>query len=79
MVNEAMGNHEEDPSLSPRGLSCYYSRKSGHKKSKYRFLKRDQKAGTVHATQIDPKKNEGGTIIVGALDDENVVLIDNEN
>jgi len=43
-------------------------------------LKRDQKAGIVHANQIDPKKkNEGGTTTVVASEDENVFLIGNEN
>lgn len=64
----------------PKGLSCYYCGKLGHKKSECRFLKRDQKDGNVHANQIDPKKkNEGGIIIAMASDDENVFLIDNEN
>ena len=60
-------------------MSCYYLEKSSHKKSECRFLKRDQKARTVHANQINPKKNEGGTTTVVASGDENVFLIDNEN
>ena len=61
-------------------MSCYYCEKLGHKKSKCRFLKRDQKARIVHANQIDPKKkNEGRTTTVVASDDENVFLIGNEN
>ena len=64
----------------PKGLSCFYCGKSGHKKSECRFLKSDQKAGTIHANQIDPKKkNEDKTTTAVASDDENVFLIDNEN
>ena len=64
----------------PKGLSCYYCGKSGHKKSECRFLKRDQKARTVHANQIDLKKNnKGGNTTVVASNDENVFLIGNED
>ena len=43
-------------------------------------MKRDQKVGTVHANQIDPKKkNEGGTTTAVASTDDNIFLIGNEN
>ena len=43
-------------------------------------MKRDQKARTVHANQIDLKKNnKGGNTTVVASNDENVFLIGNEN
>ena len=43
-------------------------------------MKRDQKAGTIHANQIDPKKkNEDGTTTTVASDNKNVFLIVNEN
>ena len=53
------GGHEKSRERSkshPKGLSCYYCGKLDHKKSECKFLKRDQKAGTVHANQIDSMK-----------------------
>ncbi|RDY05562.1 hypothetical protein CR513_10588, partial [Mucuna pruriens] len=64
----------------PRGLTCFYCGKIGHKKQECRFLKRDQKAGSVHPDEIDPKKKlEEKTTTAVASDDENVFLIGKEN
>lgn len=64
----------------PRGLTCFYCGKDGHKKPECRFLKRDQKAGTVHPDVIDPKKKlEEKTTTAVASDDENVFLVSEVN
>ena len=49
---------------------CYYCSKEGHKRSECIFLKRNQKAGTVHPNLVDPKKMDCIPTTVVVVDDE---------
>ncbi|WVZ15791.1 hypothetical protein V8G54_013357 [Vigna mungo] len=63
-----------------KGLTCFYCGKDGHKKPKCRFLKRDQKNGTVHPDVVDPKKKlEEKTTTAVVSDDANVFVISEVN
>ncbi|WVZ01025.1 hypothetical protein V8G54_027094 [Vigna mungo] len=63
-----------------KGLTCFYCGKDGHKKTECRFLKRDQKNGTVHPNMVDPKKKlEEKTTKAVVSDDANVFLISEVN
>ncbi|WVY90442.1 hypothetical protein V8G54_035956 [Vigna mungo] len=63
-----------------KGLTCFYYGKDGHKKPECRFLKRDQKNGTVHPDVVDPKKKlEEKTTTAVVSDDANVFLISEVN
>ncbi|WVZ01079.1 hypothetical protein V8G54_027148 [Vigna mungo] len=63
-----------------KGLTCFYCGKDGHKKLECRFLKRDQKNGTVHPDVVDPKKKlEEKTTTAVVSDDTNVFLISEVN
>ncbi|WVZ24581.1 hypothetical protein V8G54_003125 [Vigna mungo] len=63
-----------------KGLTCFYCGKDGHKKPECRFLKRDQKNGTVHPDVVDPKKKlEEKTTTAVVSDDANVFLISEVN
>ncbi|WVY96494.1 hypothetical protein V8G54_028645 [Vigna mungo] len=63
-----------------KGLTCFYCGKDGHKKPKCRFLKKDQKNGTVHPNVVDPKKKlEEKTTTAVVSDDANVFLISEVN
>ncbi|WVZ13786.1 hypothetical protein V8G54_011352 [Vigna mungo] len=63
-----------------KGLTCFYCGKDGHHKPKCRFLKRDQKNGTVHPDVVDPKKKlEEKTTTAVVSDDANVFLTNEVN
>ncbi|WVZ00881.1 hypothetical protein V8G54_026950 [Vigna mungo] len=63
-----------------KGLTLFYCGKDGHKKPECRFLKGDQKNGTVHLDVVDPKKKlEEKTTTAVVSDDANVFLISEVN
>jgi len=53
-------------------FACYYCGKPDHKKSDYRYYKRDQKAGKVVQDQIKHKKEDKNTATAVAKDDNDV-------
>jgi len=68
----------KDRSQSRTRTICYYCSEEGHKRFECRFLKKDQKVGTVHPNLVDPKKKDYTPTTFVVVDD-NVFLIGEDN